>query len=83
MSLRAGTFKAFCAVSVGDQDDPTRHVIRFHHVSTDEVYGDLHGTDDLFTEDTPYSQAPLTLHPKQGQIIWYGLGVELMGCLQL
>jgi dTDP-glucose 4,6-dehydratase len=28
---------------------------RFHHVSTDEVYGDLHGTDDLFTEDTPYA----------------------------
>ncbi len=28
---------------------------RFHHISTDEVYGDLHGTDDLFTEDTPYA----------------------------
>ena len=26
----------------------------FHHVSTDEVYGDLHGTNDLFTERTPY-----------------------------
>ena len=28
---------------------------RFHHISTDEVYGDLHGTNDLFTENTPYS----------------------------
>ncbi|MBL2338324.1 NAD-dependent epimerase/dehydratase family protein, partial [Klebsiella pneumoniae] len=28
---------------------------RFHHISTDEVYGDLHGTDDLFTEETPYA----------------------------
>ncbi|MBF4365675.1 GDP-mannose 4,6-dehydratase, partial [Vibrio anguillarum] len=28
---------------------------RFHHISTDEVYGDLEGTDDLFTEETPYS----------------------------
>jgi dTDP-glucose 4,6-dehydratase len=28
---------------------------RFHHVSTDEVYGDLNGTDDLFTEETPYA----------------------------
>lgn len=28
---------------------------RFHHISTDEVYGDLHGTDELFTESTPYS----------------------------
>ena len=28
---------------------------RLHHISTDEVYGDLHGTDDLFTETTPYA----------------------------
>ena len=28
---------------------------RFNHISTDEVYGDLHGTNDLFTENTPYS----------------------------
>ncbi len=28
---------------------------RFHHISTDEVYGDLQGTDDLFTETTPYA----------------------------
>lgn len=27
---------------------------RFHHISTDEVYGDLHGTSDLFTETTAY-----------------------------
>ena len=24
-------------------------------MSTDEVYGDLEGTDDLFTEDTPFA----------------------------
>lgn len=28
---------------------------RFHHISTDEVYGDLHDPDDLFTEQTPYA----------------------------
>mgnify|MGYP000244599486 CR=1 FL=1 len=28
---------------------------RFHHVSTDEVYGDLEGTEALFTEETSYS----------------------------
>jgi dTDP-glucose 4,6-dehydratase len=28
---------------------------RFHHISTDEVYGDLHGTSELFTETTPYA----------------------------
>ncbi len=28
---------------------------RFHHISTDEVYGDLESTADFFTEQTPYS----------------------------
>ena len=28
---------------------------RFHHISTDEVYGDLDGTTDLFLETTPYA----------------------------
>lgn len=32
-----------------------KNSFRFHHISTDEVYGDLHGTNDLFTEETPYS----------------------------
>ncbi|WP_026339409.1 dTDP-glucose 4,6-dehydratase [Psychromonas ossibalaenae] len=31
-----------------------KQAFRFHHISTDEVYGDLEGTDDLFTEETPY-----------------------------
>ncbi len=36
-------------------DDKGKQNFRFHHISTDEVYGDLHGTDDLFTETTPYA----------------------------
>ncbi|MDR9766986.1 dTDP-glucose 4,6-dehydratase [Shewanella baltica] len=28
---------------------------RFHHISTDEVYGDLPNMTDLFTETTPYA----------------------------
>lgn len=28
---------------------------RFHHISTDEVYGDLTNTSELFVETTPYS----------------------------
>lgn len=28
---------------------------RFHHISTDEVYGDLEGTDNLFLETTSYA----------------------------
>ena len=35
-----------------DQDKPES--FRFHHISTDEVYGSL-GTEGLFTEDTPYA----------------------------
>jgi dTDP-glucose 4,6-dehydratase len=27
---------------------------RFHHISTDEVYGDLENEKDFFTEETPY-----------------------------
>ena len=38
-----------------DLNDNKRRSFRFHHVSTDEVYGDLKSTDDLFTERTPYS----------------------------
>lgn len=36
-------------------DNERKTAFRFHHISTDEVYGDLHGTDDLFTEATPYA----------------------------
>lgn len=35
--------------------DERKSVFRFHHISTDEVYGDLEGTEDLFTETTPYA----------------------------
>ncbi|WP_163921996.1 dTDP-glucose 4,6-dehydratase [Photobacterium sp. Alg240-V54] len=36
-------------------DEVQKASFRFHHISTDEVYGDLEGTDDLFIETTPYS----------------------------
>lgn len=35
--------------------DTEKENFRFHHISTDEVYGDLDGTDDLFTETTSYA----------------------------
>lgn len=31
-----------------------KQAFRFHHISTDEVYGDLEGTSDLFTETASY-----------------------------
>ncbi|WP_318498376.1 dTDP-glucose 4,6-dehydratase [Photobacterium leiognathi] len=36
-------------------DEGRKSAFRFHHISTDEVYGDLEGTVDLFTETTSYS----------------------------
>ena len=36
-------------------DELDKQQFKFHHISTDEVYGDLEGTTDLFTETTPYA----------------------------
>jgi len=36
-------------------DDAKKRTFLFHHISTDEVFGDLHGTNALFTEETPYA----------------------------
>lgn len=36
-------------------DGDRKQKFRFHHISTDEVFGDLEGTEDLFTEETPYA----------------------------
>lgn len=33
----------------------SKQLFRFHHVSTDEVYGDLVDKDSLFSETTPYA----------------------------
>jgi len=38
----------------GKLEETRKAAFRFHHISTDEVYGDLEGTDDLFTETTSY-----------------------------
>ena len=36
-------------------DDESKKAFRFHHISTDEVYGDLEGPEDFFRETTPYA----------------------------
>ncbi|WP_137888133.1 dTDP-glucose 4,6-dehydratase [Pseudomonas sp. 2FE] len=60
---------------------------RFHHISTDEVYGDLDGTDDLFTETTPYAPSSPYSASKAGSDhlvrAWqrtYGLPVLVTNC---
>lgn len=35
--------------------DERKSGFRFHHISTDEVYGDLEGPEDFFRETTPYA----------------------------
>ncbi|MFC3608516.1 dTDP-glucose 4,6-dehydratase [Stutzerimonas tarimensis] len=52
-----GTYQLLEAARTYWQNLPAERkaAFRFHHISTDEVYGDLHGVDDLFTETTPYA----------------------------
>lgn len=52
-----GTFKLLEAAREYYMDfNRTRQEnFRFHHISTDEVYGDLAGTDKFFTEQTQYA----------------------------
>ena len=39
---------------VAQSQDDACDAFWFHHISTDEVYGDLVDIDALFTENTPY-----------------------------
>lgn len=64
-----------------------KQAFRFHHISTDEVYGDLHGVDDLFTETTPYApSSPYSASKAASDHLvraWqrtYGLPVLLTNC---
>ncbi len=52
-----------------------RHDVRYHHISTDEVYGDLELDDPKkFTEDTPYNpSSPYSLD--QGRVRPAGAGL--------
>ncbi|MDP8101770.1 dTDP-glucose 4,6-dehydratase [Phocoenobacter atlanticus] len=68
-------------------DDTKKQNFRFHHISTDEVYGDLEGTDDLFTETTPYApSSPYSASKASSDHLvraWhrtYGLPVVVTNC---
>ena len=67
--------------------DEQKAAFRFHHISTDEVYGDLEGTDDLFTETTSYApSSPYSASKASSDHLvraWqrtYGLPVLLTNC---
>ena len=68
-----------------EQDKRDR--FRFHHISTDEVYGDLEGTVDLFTEETSYApSSPYSASKASSDHLvraWnrtYGLPVIITNC---
>ena len=67
--------------------DDKKHSFRFHHISTDEVYGDLEGTQDLFTEATSYSpSSPYSASKASSDHLvraWhrtYGLPIVITNC---
>ncbi|PSV10552.1 dTDP-glucose 4,6-dehydratase [Photobacterium leiognathi] len=68
-------------------DSVRKLAFRFHHISTDEVYGDLEGTDDLFTETTsyepssPYSASKASSdHLVRAWLRTYGLPTIVTNC---
>lgn len=68
-------------------DDEQKATFRFHHISTDEVYGNLHGTTDLFTETTAYApSSPYSASKASSDHLvraWgrtYGLPVVITNC---
>lgn len=43
--------RKYCSTLTAEE----KEAFRFHHISTDEVYGDLEGPEDYFRETTPYA----------------------------
>ena len=71
----------------GSLAEKGKAAFRFHHISTDEVYGDLEGTTDLFTETTSYSpSSPYSASKASSDHLvraWnrtYGLPVVVTNC---
>lgn len=68
-------------------NDDKKTAFRFHHISTDEVYGDLEGTDNLFHETTSYApSSPYSASKASSDHLvraWnrtYGLPVVITNC---
>jgi len=68
-------------------NEQAKSAFRFHHISTDEVYGDLEGTTDLFTETTsyepssPYSASKASSdHLVRAWLRTYGLPTVITNC---
>jgi dTDP-glucose 4,6-dehydratase len=64
-----------------------KQLFRFHHISTDEVYGDLYDSDDFFIEETAYApSSPYSASKAASDHLvraWgrtYGLPVVITNC---
>ena len=84
-----GTFRLLSAALAHYQSlgAKARQRFRFHHVSTDEVFGDLDFDSKLFTEETPYApSSPYSAskassdHFVRAWYETYGLPVVLTNC---
>lgn len=70
-----------------NMNDEKKVAFRFHHISTDEVFGDLEDTEDLFTETTAYSpSSPYSASKASSDHLvraWYrtyGLPIVMTNC---
>ncbi len=68
-------------------EEGRKNCFRFHHISTDEVYGDLEGPDELFTEQAAYApSSPYSASKASSDHLvrawWrtYGLPVVVTSC---
>lgn len=68
-------------------DESAQQAFRFHHISTDEVYGDLDNPEELFREDTAYAPSSPYSASKAGSDhlvrAWgrtYGLPIIVTNC---
>jgi dTDP-glucose 4,6-dehydratase len=84
-----GTFRLLTAALEywRDMDEERRGSFRFHHISTDEVFGDLPFDSGIFTEETPYQpSSPYSASKAASDHFvraWhetYGLPVVLSNC---
>jgi len=84
-----GTFRMLNAALIYWQElsEPAKPAFRFHHISTDEVFGDLPFDSGIFTEETPYApSSPYSASKAASDHLvraWhetYGLPVVLSNC---
>ncbi|MBA8903398.1 dTDP-glucose 4,6-dehydratase [Phyllobacterium sp. P30BS-XVII] len=84
-----GTFRMLNAALTywRDLPEPAKSNFRFHHISTDEVFGDLPFDSGIFTEETPYApSSPYSASKAASDHLvraWhetYGLPVVLSNC---